>query len=50
MDYRLFNVRTNNVCDCTGGCTNNVKESALKVDSGAAPMLYQLNYVPIYWQ
>ena len=35
MDYRTFNVRTDvNVCDCTRGCTDTVRESALKVDSG----------------
>ena len=52
-----------NACDCTRGCTNTVRESALKVDSGrkipchpvesnlrrrrAGPMLYQLSYIPI---
>ena len=33
MDYGIFNVRTNvNACDCTRGCTDTVKESALKVE------------------
>ena len=33
MDYGIFNVCTNvNVCDCTRGCTDTVRESALKVD------------------
>ena len=31
MDYRIFNVRTDvNACDCTGGCADTVRESALK--------------------
>ena len=35
MDYRIFNVRTDlNACDCARGCTDTVRESALKVDSG----------------
>ena len=35
MDYRIFNLRTNvNACDCTRQCTDTVRESALKVDSG----------------
>ena len=35
MDYGIFNVRTDaNACDCTMGCTDTVRESALKVDSG----------------
>ena len=34
MDYRIFNVHTDvNACDCTRGCTDTVRESALKVDS-----------------
>ena len=34
-DYGIFNVRTDvNACDCTRGCTDTVRESALKVDSG----------------
>ena len=36
MDYRIFNVRNVrtavNVFDCTRGCTDTVRESALKVD------------------
>ena len=64
MDYRIFNVRTDvNAGDCTRECTDTVRESALKVDSGrkipcrkgesnlrrrrAGPMLYQLSYIPI---
>ena len=51
-----------NACDCTWGCTDTVRESALKVDSGrkipcrtgesnlrrqhADLMLYQLSYIP----
>ena len=35
MDYRVFNVLTDvNACDCVRGCTDTVKESAVKVDSG----------------
>ena len=35
MDYGIFNVRTDvNVCDCTRGCTDTVRESTLKVVSG----------------
>ena len=35
MDYRIFNVRTDfNACNCTRRCTDTVRESALKVDSG----------------
>ena len=62
--YRIFNVCTDvNVWDCTRGCTDTVKESALKVDSGrkipcptgesnlrhqrAGPTLYQLSYIRI---
>ena len=52
-----------NVCDCTWGYMDTVRESALKVDSGgkipcrtgesnlgqrsAGPMLCQLSYIPI---
>ena len=51
-----------NACECTRGCTDSVRESALKVDSGRkipcrtgesnlrrqfdGPMLYQLIYLP----
>ena len=62
MDYGIFNVRTDtNACDFTQGCTDTVRESALKVDSGrkipcrtgesnlpqrrAGPTLYQLSYI-----
>ena len=32
MDYRIFNVRTDvNACGYTRGCTDTVRESALKV-------------------
>ena len=35
MDYRIFNVRTDvDASDCTWGCTDIIRESALKVDSG----------------
>ena len=35
MDYGIFNVRTDvTACDCTRGCTDTVRESALKVVSG----------------
>ena len=35
LDYGIFNVRTDvNACDCVRGCTDTVRESALKVDSG----------------
>ena len=34
MDYGIFNMRTDvNECDCTRGCTDIVRECALKVDS-----------------
>ena len=35
LDYRIFNVRTDvNACSCTWRCTETVRESALKGDSG----------------
>ena len=35
MDYGIFNARRDvNACDCTRGCTDTVRESALIVDSG----------------
>ena len=35
MDYGIFNVHADvNECDCTQGCTDTVRESALKVESG----------------
>ena len=63
MGYGIFNVRTDvNACDCTRGCTDTVRESALKVNSGrkilcctwesnlrqrcAGPTLYRLSYIP----
>ena len=62
MNSGIFNLRTDvNACDCTRGCTDTVRESALKVDFGrkipsrtgesnlrqqrAGPMLYQLSYI-----
>ena len=62
MDYGIFDLRTDvNACDCTRGCTDTVRESALKVDSGrkipcrtgesnlrqwrAGPTLYPLSYI-----
>ena len=64
MDHGIFNVRTDvNACDCAQSCTDTVRESALKVDSGrkfpcrtresnlpqrrAGPVLYQLSYIPV---
>ena len=63
MDCGIFNARMDvNACDCTRGCTDTVRKSALKVDSGrkipyhtgesnlrrrrADPMIYQLSYIP----
>ena len=62
MDYAIFNVHTDvNACDCTRGCADTVRESALKVDSGGknpsphqgmepvnrtCPTLYQPSYMP----
>ena len=63
MYHKISNVRTDvNACSCTRGCTDTVRESALKTDSGkkipsctgdsnlrqqrAGPMLYQLSYIP----
>ena len=63
MDHRIFNVRTDvNARDCTRGCADTVRESALKVDSGKkipcrngesnqrqrrdGPMLNQPSYTP----
>ena len=35
MDYGIFNMHTNeNACGCTWECTDTVRKSALKVDSG----------------
>ena len=64
MDYRIFNVRIDvNACDCTRGCTDTVRESALKVvfrrkiscragesylrRRRVGPVLYQLSYILI---
>ena len=61
-DHRIFNVHTDvNGCRCTHGCTDALREFALKVDSGrkipcrngeshlpqrhASPTLYQLSYI-----
>ena len=63
MDFGIFNVRTDvHACNCTRGCKNTVRESALEVDSGrklpcrtgesdlrqrrAGPMRFQLSYIP----
>ena len=63
MDHGIFNVHTNvNAYDCTRGCTDTIRESALKVDSErkipycirklnlhqrcASLILYQLRYAP----
>ena len=63
MDYGIFNVRKAvNARVCTQGCTDTVRESALKVGSGrkissrtresnlpqrrAGPELYPLSYIP----
>ena len=63
MDYRICNVCTDvNACGCTQGCTNAIRESALKVDFGrkktlptrelnlplwcASLTLYYLSYIP----
>ena len=63
MVFGIFNVRTNvNACDCTRGCADTERESALKVDSGrkipcrtgesnlrqrrAGPTLCKLSYIP----
>ena len=64
MDYRIFNVSADvDARDCTRGCADTVRESALKVDSGreipchtkesnlrqrrAGLMLHQLTYIII---
>ena len=64
MDYRICNVRTYvNACGCARRCTDTVRESVLKLDSGrkipcrtgesnlpqqrAGPKAYQLSYIPI---
>ena len=62
MNYSIFKVRTDtNACDCTRGCADTVRGSALKVDGRnipcrtgesnlrqrrAGPVLYQLSYIP----
>ena len=67
MACGIFNVRRDvNACDCTRRCTDTVRESALKVDSGrkipcrtgesnlrrrrASAMLYQVSYIPTHDQ
>ena len=67
MDYSIFNVHTDvNACDCARGCTDTVRESALKVDTGrkipcrtgesnlrqrrAGPTLCQLSCIPVQVQ
>ena len=63
MDYGIFDVRTDvNAGNCLRGCTDTIRETALKVDSRtipcrtgessrlqqrASPTLYQLGYIPI---
>ena len=64
-DYSIFNMHTGvNVSDCTGGCTDYIREPALKVDSGrkipcrtgesnlnewpANLTLYHLSYLPAF--
>ena len=38
MDRRIFNLRADvNACDCTWGCTDTARESALKVDCEKIP-------------
>ena len=66
MAYRIFNMRTDvNACESTWVCTDKVRESALKVDSGrkiscrtvelnlpqwhAGPALYQPSYIPTHF-
>ena len=35
MDYEIFNVHTDvNACGCTQGCTDTVRQSALKLNLG----------------
>ena len=63
MNYGIFNMRTDvNACNCTRGCSETVRESALNVDSlrkipchtkesnlhwqHAGLMLYRLSYIP----
>ena len=63
MDFGTFNVRTDdNAYDCTWGCADKVRKSALKDDSRRKipccaresnlcqrfddPMLYHLSYIP----
>ena len=42
MDYRICNVRTDvNVCNCTLGYTDTVRESALKDDWEKNPLPHQ---------
>ena len=43
LDYRIFNVRTDlNAYDCTQGCADTVRKSALNVDSGEKKSLAAL--------
>ena len=40
MDYGVFNERTDvDACDCARECTDTLRESALKVDSGRKKIL-----------
>ena len=64
-NYGIFDVRTEvNECDCARGCTDTVRESALKVDSRrkipcrtgesnlrrqrVGPMIHHLSYIPTH--
>ena len=58
MNHRIFNMHTDvNASDCAWGCTDTVRESALRKiprrtgesnlrRQRAGPMLYQLSYIP----
>ena len=65
MDHGIFTMCTDvNACDCTRGCADTVKQSALKVDCRrkipchtgvsnlrwwrAGPLIYQLRYIPTH--
>ena len=40
MEHGIFNMRTYiKVCNCTWGCTDTVREPALKVDQAKNPLL-----------
>ena len=49
MDYRIFNVhRDVHACDCTQGCTDTVRESALKVELHTRSLLTK-GTGELYW-